>query len=266
MTQAAKDPARYLIQSAANTLEVLIAFGQPPHRFTPSEIAALLRIDRNQAFRCLRTLQHTGFVRLDEDDRFVLTPLVGKLAVAAEHQPSLAAVAPPFLDEVLQATEESVNLFVLSGTQMVCVDHRDSPRAVRLASVLGSRVPLHAGACPKAALAFLEPELREQVLEQLPELPRYTPHTLGTRAELEAEIERTRARGYSISDQDYDLEARGAGAPIFNAEGKVVGAISVGGPSFRVSLTRLEQEFVPVLLQVARLISRQLGYLASPLS
>ncbi len=93
MTQTAKDVPRYLIQSAASTLEVLLVFGHQPGRFSPSEVAVRLGIDRNQAFRCLRTLQHVGFVRLEEDDRFVLTPLTSQLAAAAPPQTSLISAA-----------------------------------------------------------------------------------------------------------------------------------------------------------------------------
>lgn len=260
MPQLSKDQTRYLIHSASHTLEVLLAFGHPPHRFTPSEVALHLGIDRNQAFRCLKTLQYTGFVRLDDEDRFVLTSLVGQLAVSAEHHPSLMAVSRAHLDEVAQQTEETVNLFVLSGHEMIGIDRRDSARAVRLNTVLGQRVALHAGACPKATLAFVSPDIFDIVVKLLHTLPKHTPHTISTNEQLLAEVEFIRANGYAISDQDFDLEARGVGAPIFNAEGQVIGAISVGGPSYRVTMQTLES-FVPVITQAARLISRQLGFI-----
>ncbi|GMA15301.1 IclR family transcriptional regulator (plasmid) [Deinococcus metallilatus] len=259
MPQTTSEAPRYVIQSAASTLEVLLAFGRPPHRFTPSELAQELGIERNQAFRCLRTLFHVGFLHTDEDDRYYLTALVEQLAGAAQPQPSLVAAAKSFMDEVSQTTEETVNLFVLEGDEATCVDHRDGLRPVRLVTELGRRAPLHAGACPKAILAFLPPERQQAVVERVGSLPQLTPHTLNSSEALQRELQAIRTRGYAISDLDVDLEARGVGAPIFTADGNVVGAISVGGPASRMTPGRIA-ELGEVIVGVARLISRHLGY------
>ena len=259
MTQSAKEPPRYLIQAAANTLEVLLVFGREPHRFTLSEAAAQLQMDRNQVFRCLRTLSHVGFVRLDEDERFVLTPLVDQLATVSKPQTSLVGAAKAWMDDISHTTEETVNLFALDGDEMVCVDHRDGLRPVRLVAEFGRRAALHAGACPKAVLAYLPPERQDEVLGKLGQLPQLTPFTVNGAAALRREIEQIRARGYAISDLDVDVEARGVGAPIFDSAGHVIGAISVGGPASRMTPQRVA-EFGDVITSAARLISRQLGY------
>ncbi|MFC3831601.1 MULTISPECIES: IclR family transcriptional regulator [Deinococcus] len=267
MTQSTRDVPRYLIQSAALTLEVLLVFGRPPYRYTPSEMAQQLDVDRNQAFRCLRTLQHVGFIRLDEDDRFVLTTLVDQLAAASQPQPTLVSAAQSYLDEVSQTTGETVNLFTLDGDQLTCVDHRDGLRPVRLVTEPGRRTPLHAGACPKAVLAFLPAEQQDAVLSALPTMPRFTPHTELDPAALRLELDATRRRGYAISDLDIDEEARGVGSPIFNAAGQAIGAISVGGPATRMSPPRLA-ELGDLIRGAAQRISRQLGHnrpLSSPL-
>ncbi|GGM16083.1 IclR family transcriptional regulator [Deinococcus aerophilus] len=258
MTQTTRDVPRYLIQSAALTLEVLLVFGRPPYRYTPSEMAQQLDLDRNQAFRCLRTLQHVGFIRLDEDDRFVLTKLVDQLATASQPQPTLVGAAQDFMDEVSQTTGETVNLFVLDGDQLSCVDHRDGVRPVRLVTEPGRRIPLHAGACPKAVLAFLSAAEQDTVLTQLPDLPRFTARTELDPEVLRQELEFIRLRGYAISDLDIDEEARGVGAPIFNAAGQVIGAISVGGPASRMTPQRLA-ELGNLIRSAAQRISRQLG-------
>ena len=258
-TSPVLDSPRYLIQSAATTLEVLLAFGRSPFRFTPSEIAGQLEIDRNQVFRCLRTLQHVGFVRQDEGERFVLTSLVDHLAGASQGQPSLARAAKAVMDELSQSTGETVNLFALEGLQAVCVDHREGLRQVRLVTSVSERRPLHAGACPKAMLASLPLPVQKEVLSRLDELPKYTPATITTPQALRAELSATLQRGYAVSDLDVDEEARGVGAAIFGAEGDVVGAVSVGGPASRMAPARVA-ELGEQIIGAARMISRQLGY------
>ena len=238
-------------------------FGHPPGRFSPSEVASRLDIDRNQAFRCLRTLQHVGFVRLDDDDRFVLTPLVEQLAVSAQPQTSLISAARLSLDDLLQATGETINLFVRNGETLIGIDHREGLKPVRLVTQLGQSAPLHAGASPKAALAFLSSSEQAAILAQLPSYPRYTTSTTTSPDALREELNVIRARGYAVSDGDVDPDARGVGAPIFDAAGRVTGAVSVGGPSSRMTLQRLA-ELGELIIVTAHQISRQFGYNGPP--
>jgi DNA-binding IclR family transcriptional regulator len=253
--------SQYVMNSSYRTLQVLLAFAAPPHRFTLTEVTQRMGLEKNQVYRSLKTLEEAGFLRVDADGRFCLTPVLGVLAAAsAESQPtSLVDVAAPFMDRLAAETQESVNLFVLVGELAVCVDRRDSPQRVRVASVLGQSVPLHAGAVPKAILANLPEAEQERILGRLAGYPRYTEHTTVEPARLRQELAHIRERGYSVSDGDYDVAARGVGAPIFDHGGQVIGGISVGGPAFRVDDATLSR-FGELIVQVARAISRQLGY------
>jgi len=252
---------QYVINSAYRTLQVLLAFSAPPHRFSLAEMASRIRLDKNQTYRSLKTLEEAGFLRMDEDGRFSLTPILGVLSAASadSQQASLVDVAASYLDKLASETRETLNLFVLAGDHAVCVDRRESTRRVRLASVLGLSVPLHAGAVPKAILAHLPEAEQNRVLSKLSIYPRYTSKTILDPKALRRDLRQTHERGYSISNEDYDSEARGVGAPIFDHSGRVVGGISVGGPSFRVGDATLA-EFGRLIVPVAKSISRQLGY------
>jgi IclR family acetate operon transcriptional repressor len=252
---------QYVINSAYRTLQVLLAFAAPPHRFSLAEIITSMDGEKGQLYRSLKTLEEAGFVRVGSDGRFALTPVVNLLssAFAGTRQASLMDVAGPYLDRLAQESDESVNLFVLASDRAVCVDGRESRQQVRLATPLGVSVPLHAGAVPKAMLAYLPGATWERVLGQLESLPRYTDATVLQPARLRSELESIRGRGYSVSDEDYDASARGVGAPVFDASAQVVGGISVGGPSFRVGDETLER-FGALITRVARAMSKQLGY------
>jgi DNA-binding IclR family transcriptional regulator len=252
---------RYLITSAYRTLEILRAFSVSPHRFSLAELVAALKMDKGQTYRSLKTLEEAGFIRANEDGRFSLTPLLNVLSVAAisGQSASLAEVAAPQLSRLSDETGESVHLFALVGKRAVCVGLRDSKHPIRLSAALGNAAPLHAGASPKAILAYLPEAEQARVVAEVASYPRYTERTLADPAALEAELERTRRRGYAVSDEDVDAGARGVGAPIFDLAGRVVGAISVGGPSYRVDDAQL-RSFSTLIVQGAQAISRQLGY------
>jgi IclR family acetate operon transcriptional repressor len=235
--EASSKRSPYVIASALRTLEVLQAFSVPPHQLGLAEAIERLGLERNQAYRSLKTLEAAGFIIQTSDARFELGPAAANLAVAGARvaSSSIYDVVTPYLDHLASETQETVHFFIRRGQQAICIDRRESPQSVRLMSILGRTLPLHAGAVPKAMLAFLPSREANAVLERLNDLPTFTEHTLIQRADLEAELARIRTRGYAISDEDFDPSARGVGSHIEDADGRVVGGISVGGPSFRIN-------------------------------
>lgn len=252
---------QYVITSAYRTLEILRAFAAPPHRFSLAEVTVALEMDKGQTYRSLKTLEEAGFIRADEDGRFSLTPLLNVLSVAASsgQSASLAEVAAPHLNRLSDETGESVHLFARVGDHAVCVGLRESKHPVRLSAALGAAAPFHAGASPKAMLAHLPTAEQERILSKVSSYPAYTNRTLTDAEMLRDDLVRIRTQGYAVSDEDVDAGAKGVGAPVFDLTGKVVGAISVGGPSYRVDDGRL-RTFSTLIVQSAHAISRQLGY------
>lgn len=232
-----RDGGQYVISSALRTLQVLKAFGEPPHRLGLADIVTQLGLEKNQAYRSLKTLEAAGFIDTTTDGRFVLGGLLAELKIAATRSSgaTFMEAAAPVMDRLSSQTRETVHLFMRVGDQALCVDKRDSPQSVRLVAVLGRTFPLHAGAVPKAILANLEDEERARILGSLAELPRFTDKTITDRAHLSALLTRVREQGYAVSDEDFDSAAKGVGAAVFGDDGSVVGGISVGGPSYRIT-------------------------------
>lgn len=248
----------YVITSALKTLHVLQAFAEPPYTFTLADLAGRIEMDRNQIYRSLKTLEEAGMIALGSDGAFHLgQAAVGLGTVASRHQSrNIIDVARPVLDHLSEATQETVHLMITKGDQVVCIDERESPLGIRLASVLGITAPLHAGATAKAVLAHLNPTRIERVLADLDQLPKYTGRTTTRKEDLRHELDLIRERGYALSDGDFDPSARGVGAPIFNISGEPIGAVSVGGPTFRIDDDRVVQ-LAQLVTAAARNIGRQ---------
>ena len=75
-------------------------------------------------------------------------------------------------------------------------------------------------------------------LIRLKGLPRLTPHTIVTKPALIAEIHRIREQGFAIDNQENEIEGRCVGAPISGPDGRVIAALSISGPVFRMDLAR----------------------------
>ncbi len=251
--------SRYAIESVMKTLQVLFSFCEPPHRFSIGELEALTGLPKNQVFRSLKSLEEFGLLRMEPGGHYLVTAVAYRLSLAAEPEAPLEEVAQPFMEQLQQATGETVNLACLTDGQCTIVARRHSKKSVRLMTRLGARTPLHAGATPKAMLAFLPLEEQEKVLSMLPHYQKLTEKTETDPNRLRIELDQIRKRGYSISDQDFEEGATGVGAPIFGRNGKVIAGISAGGPISRVGPDSIAL-FGELTVEAANKISRILGY------
>jgi len=119
------------------------------------------------------------------------------------------------------------------------------------------RVLLHSSGAGKALLAHMEPARRQRLISTMA-LPRETQRTITDRARLEAELDEVRTLGYAVDDEEHALGLRCVAAPVLDEFGRAVAAISVSGPSVRISVDRLPS-LRSIISQAAREATRDYG-------
>lgn len=234
-------------------LEVLVASEHPRG---VSELAAELELARSNVHRVLKTLEAAGYVRhATGANTYVPTLKVWELGTKVHSRLDIAKEARPFIEALMQRTNETVHLSVLDGAEVVYIDKVESAEPVRAYSTLGGRAPAYCVATGKVLLAFSGREL-----EFGPDgtLPGFTPRTLTRREDLAAALAEVRARGYSINWGEWREQVRGVGAPIRDARGMVIAAVGLSGPAERFGKARLG-EMSRLTMAAADEISAALG-------
>jgi len=143
------------------------------------------------------------------------------------------------------------------ATAVVFIDMIESEQLIRYTVNVGQRSALHATANGKAILAFLPVIQRDEILRALP-LKRYTDRTITSLPTLRASLDEIRAAGVCVSVDEIVRGASGIAAPVYDRDGRVVGACAVGGPTERMK-PRMRQLAADVKA-AARSISMLLGY------
>lgn len=169
----------------------------------------------------------------------------------------IPGLARPFAERMAARTGETVNVYVASGGQAVCMDKVRGDQGMQLDMRIGHRGPLTSGGAGKAILAYLGEAERERVLFE--PLVALTPYTLTSREALEVELRRTRARGYAIDDQEVVTGVWCVSIPLLDGLARPVGAISISGPSVK----RPGPEVLPLvgmLSEACQHVSRRLGF------
>lgn len=251
------DDARELVQGLERGLAVIRAFSAERPTLTIAEVSRATGLTRAAARRYLRTLAALGYA-VQNGDRFILTPRVLDLGFTYLSTLDVTTVAPPFMDQVASALQESCSVSVLDGHDIVYVARRAAKRIMSINLAVGSRLPAHATSMGKVLLAYLPEEQLEHYLLSVVREP-LTEHTLVEAAALRSELAAVRCRGWAVADEESELGVRSAAAPISGRDDEVRAAINVSVHAARVSLEQLQREHVPVLLEAARGISRALG-------
>ncbi|MBM3130594.1 MAG: IclR family transcriptional regulator [Chloroflexi bacterium] len=245
-------------QTLTRAIAILDCFSPEQPQLGVREIARRLDLSRSTVGRLLATLCVEGVLTQDPATRqYLMGPKVLTWSALYTGALNLRDQARPTLEELHRLTRETVNLYVLDGTERVCADRIESPERVRVVVRPGERMPLHAGSAGKAILAFASPDLIKRVLAQ--PLEKMTRHTIVNRRALLKELTAIRARGYAISRGERFEDALGLAAPVFDSDGNVIAALNVAGPNNRFT-DALVARFAPRVMQLAAQISRALGY------
>jgi DNA-binding IclR family transcriptional regulator len=154
--------------------------------------------------------------------------------------------------------DETVHLTVLEGNEVLYVDCLESSKRLRTYSVIGVRAPLYCTSVGKAILAFLDNEEQNRILDTIT-FEKFTENTITDKSFLKDELRTIAQRGYAVDNMEHEEGLRCVGAPIRNHAGKVFAAISVSGPSQRITLGNVS-EIGKVVIAQAESISKQLGY------
>lgn len=197
-----------------------------------SEFSRRLGLTKNQVYRILKTLESYEYVHQRDDKTYVLGVKFFEVGQSVLQQNELVQVAIPLMDDLRNASGESVHLFVRNGAHAVCVAKCDSTAAIRMSARVGARFLLHAGACPKAILAYQAPGFVEDIVARY-KLLAYTEQTLTDRDALVEHLAMIRDKGYAESEEDVDPLAYAIAVPIIDHQDEVNAAMSIAGPTQR---------------------------------
>jgi IclR family acetate operon transcriptional repressor len=222
------------------------------------EIARRLDIHPSTVGRMLATLTKLGILIQNETNhQYRLGSKVLQWSAVYLGSLDLQKVSRPYMEELRKKTQESVSLYVPSGNERVLIERLDTSHFMRVVTQIGQRMPLYAGASGKVFLAFLPPQKREDVLKDL-HLDRLTSKTIVDIEDLRKELLLIRKRGYAISHGERVEGVSSLSAPLFNFRNQVIGAISISGPSLRLSEEKIT-EFIEPIINATDHISQVMG-------
>ena len=245
-------------QTVSRAVALLKAFTDARPEWSASDLARAAGLNKTTTYRLLKALECEGMLaRNPATDAFRLGPEIIALGARAARALDVRTVSRPELETLAHQTGETATLEVLAGGKVLILDEVLSQRLLGAAQSIGTRWPAHATSTGKSLLAELSEAERRATLR--PPLARLTDKTITTLSALRHELARIRERGYATAIEELEAGFVAVGAPVRNHQGRAVAAISIGGPSIRLTEDRLA-DVAGHVVQAARRISEELGY------
>jgi IclR family KDG regulon transcriptional repressor len=248
-----KDPEMYNVRAVERAMQILSSFDSEHAERGVSEIAQATGLHKATAYRIIMTLLNGGFLeRTPDGERFRLGLRAVELGLGALRDLDFRQAAFPYMQQLVERFQEICTLGVFDHGQVLHVEIVHSKHTLTIAARVGRHLPAHCTASGKVLLAFLPPAVVEPILNA--PLAAYTERTITSPARLREELEVVRQRGYALDDEEFEVGIRAVAAPIQDIDGNVIAALSMPGPTNRITPDRIP-EIAQALVEAAEAAS-----------
>jgi DNA-binding IclR family transcriptional regulator len=218
-------------------LSLLVLLGDSARGSTATELAGLAELPFSTTHRLLHSLAQQGFVAFDgSSKRYTLGIRMFQLGQRVANANGVAGASLPVLRALTEKTREASILGVLDGDSVLTVSKVDGPQAFRVTSDPGTHSPLHATALGKVLVAYSDDSAG--LVARL-DLYARTESTITDRDAFAADVAAVRQRGYATMREENEVGMQALATPVFSADGRVVGAVAIAAPVFRLEFEGL---------------------------
>jgi IclR family KDG regulon transcriptional repressor len=229
--------AKYPIDTIIKAAAVLEALSESDEDLSVTVLSKKLGLGASTIHRILDTLVDVGYVQRNNDThRYRLGFGLFQIGLRLYKQYTMHPDVEYILNELANKTGETAKLGILVNGRMVYLGVVESSNSLRFVSKAGDWAPVHCTAMGKVLLASLPENEQIPLIKGLLPLQKSTPNTIDRKEKLYEELASILKYDYAIDDEEYVFGSRGVAVPVRDSEGCVKAAVSISGPSARLSI------------------------------
>lgn len=241
-------PAPLGTQAALRAIRLLKAFSQQHPERSLGELRAAAKLSKTTAHRLLAALESEGLVERNVSGDYRLGAEALALGAVALSGNGLRERVRPALEAMAAESGETATLEIPAGGEMLILDEVTGDHLISAAANVGTRWPMHATSTGKILLAWT-PQLRQGL--SFP-LQAYTPNTITSKRAWDEELSASREQGFAVAKGELEEGYSAVSVPVRDALGSIAGAVSIGGPSSRLTPKKLDALGIMLLDSVRR--------------
>jgi len=251
------------VKSVVRALNILECLAESKSGLGITELGLRLDLPKSTIHRLLNTLSHKGYViQQNKGEGYELGFKILHLYGSLIENTDIRQVARGFMEELVREIGETAHLVIRDGNEVVYIDKVEGltkGSAIRMASQIGKRSYMHSTAVGKVLLSDLEWADIEIILTEAG-MPKFTEQTITNINMFKEHIKEVKENGWAMDDIENEEGIRCIAAPLRDYTGKIVAAISISGPSVRVTKEKAVQKLKPLILSTSKRISKHLGF------
>jgi IclR family acetate operon transcriptional repressor len=229
------------VQSLLRAIALLEILAEDDEGYRLVDLAARAGLSTSTTHRLLTTLEQKQFVQFSRDDSLWFVGVrCFSIGAAFARRRHFATLARPIMRRLRDETGETVNLGLLDQGDVVFVTQVESRELMRAITRPGGRSPVPSTAMGQALLATMSEQDIGEILRRQG-LPRRTPNSIVRHTQLQSALTAARERGYAIDDEENAVGLRCVAAAIYDELRSPYAALSIAGPTVRVTLGRLPE-------------------------
>ncbi|CCU80673.1 Transcriptional regulator, IclR family [Halanaerobium saccharolyticum subsp. saccharolyticum DSM 6643] len=250
-----------LIKSLDRALDILELIVGNEKGMGVTEISRELDIHKSTVYRLLDTLKFRGYLEKNADShKYIAGIKLFELSSSVLNDIDSRIRVRPYLEELMQKTEETVHLGILDAGEIIYLDKVESTATIRMYSQVGKRAPVYSTSLGKTIMAQMPENKVREILEEKG-MEAKTKNTITDIDEFLSHLKKVKKQGYAVDDEEQEKDIRCIAGPIFNHRGDVVASFSISAPISRMPKERLE-ELAELVVQYSKKMSRSLGYIS----
>lgn len=251
--------AKEQVSSILRALQILECFMDGDTEWTLKALVDHLGIPTTTVFRQVSTLVERQYLEQDPVRKsYRVGPRLILLSSVILGQSDLRRVARPELERLSATVKETINLSVLLDRDIFYLDKVETHRSIVCNTKIGSRAPAYTTSAGKVILADQSEEYIDEYCAWMKDRAPLTDHSIVDPDCFREELARARANGYAMDNGEIEQGLICIGAPIYDLNRRVVAAVSVSGPDYR--MTADQDEMIQEVKRTAANISQVLGY------
>lgn len=252
---------RSFIASLSHGLAILEAAADGVEDISLRELAKRVGFKKTRTWRLAHTLVELGYLHQDPRTRnFRPGPRVLALGYAYFDGLDLKQLSLPWLRELSERFNETVNLAVQNGDELIYVERISTSQIVTINLHVGSRLPLYCTSLGRALISEMPDSWLQEYFRHVENDPKARKYVRGQGKRVHQLLQETRERGYALNDEEVVKGLRAVASPIRDRTSQIVAAICISVPTSRAELSDLRRTFAPALISTAAKISLALGY------
>jgi IclR family KDG regulon transcriptional repressor len=245
------EDSKLTVRAVERALDILLCFTDESD-LGLTELATRVGLHKSTVHRLLASLEGKGFIIRDPaSEKYKLGYRVWELSANLMQSDDMSVVLLPEMERLRDVVGETISLYVRDGHERIRIQAVQSRQAVRRVAPVGARLPLVVGASSKILVAYADKANKDELLEEIS-----WPEGINRKA-FEKQLEHILEVGYATSIEEREPGAASVAAPVYNREGQLVAALSVSGPTNRLTADRMREQ-ASIIIESAKLMGRMI--------